>query len=94
MNEQNKIVGFGGRVLDNSNPKYINSPESNIFKKRNLLFNLNNSKTNIRKKNNILICEGYMDVISLYNKNIKTAVAPLGTALNRYTIITFLEICK
>ena len=81
LNEQNKIVGFGGRVLDNSNPKYINSPESNFFKKRNLLFNLNNSKTNIRKKNNMLICEGYMDVISLHNKNIKTAVAPLGTAL-------------
>ncbi len=80
-NEQNKIVGFGGRVLDNSNPKYINSPESNIFKKRNLLFNLNNSKQNIRSKNNMLICEGYMDVISLYENNIKTAVAPLGTAL-------------
>ena len=71
MNEQNKIVGFGGRVLDNSNPKYINSPESNFFKKRNLLFNLNNSKTNIRKKNNILICEGYMDVISLHKKILK-----------------------
>ena len=81
LNEQNRIVGFGGRVLDNSNPKYINSPESDFFKKRNLLFNLNNTKTNIRKKNNMLICEGYMDVISLHNNNIKTAVAPLGTAL-------------
>ena len=81
LSEQNRIVGFGGRVLDNSNPKYINSPESDFFKKRNLLFNLNNTKTNIRKKNNMLICEGYMDVISLHNNNIKTAVAPLGTAL-------------
>ena len=80
-NEQNKIVGFGGRVLDNSMPKYINSPESFFFKKRGILYNLNQAKQNIRSKKNILICEGYMDVISLYEKNIKTAVAPLCTAL-------------
>ena len=80
-NENGKIVGFGGRVLDNSNPKYINSPESEFFKKRNILYNLFNAKQNIRSKKNMLICEGYMDVISLYDKNIKTAVAPLGTSL-------------
>ena len=79
-NEGGKIVGFGGRVLDNSNPKYINSPESKFFKKRNLLYNLNHAKNNIRKKNNMLICEGYMDVIALFENNIKTAVAPLGTS--------------
>jgi len=80
-NEYGKIVGFGGRVLDNSNPKYINSPESSFFKKRNILYNLFNAKQTIRSKKNMLICEGYMDVISLYDKNIKTAVAPLGTSL-------------
>ncbi len=80
-NEYGKIVGFGGRVLDNSNPKYINSPESEFFKKRNILYNLYNAKQIIRLKKNMLICEGYMDVISLYDKNIKTAVAPLGTSL-------------
>ncbi len=80
-NEYGKIVGFGGRVLDNSNPKYINSPESEFFKKRNILYNLFNAKQTIRSKKNMLICEGYMDVISLYDKNIKTAVAPLGTSL-------------
>ncbi len=80
-NEYGKIVGFGGRVLDNSNPKYINSPESEFFKKRNILYNIYNSKQIIRSKKNMLICEGYMDVISLYDKNIKTAVAPLGTSL-------------
>ncbi len=80
-NEQNKIIGFGGRVLDNTNPKYINSPESFFFKKRSILYNLNQAKKNIRLKKNILICEGYMDVISLHEKKIKTAVAPLGTAL-------------
>ncbi len=86
-NEQNKIVGFGGRVLDNSNPKYINSPDSYFFKKRNLLYNLNQAKKNIRSKKNILICEGYMDVISLYENNIKTAVAPLGTALTETQLL-------
>ncbi len=80
FNEQNKVIGFGGRVLDNSNPKYINSPESRFFKKRNILYNLNEAKKNIRTKKNMLICEGYMDVISLYENNITTAVAPLGTS--------------
>ena len=80
-NDNNYIVGFGGRSLDNSNPKYINSPESNFFQKRNLLYNLANAKLVARKKNNILICEGYMDVISLYQNGIKSVVSPLGTAL-------------
>ena len=87
FNEQNKIVGFGGRVLDNSNPKYINSPESYFFKKRSILYNLNFAKKSIRSKKNILICEGYMDVISLYENNIKTAVAPLGTALTESQLL-------
>ncbi len=81
FNQYNKILGFGGRVLDNKNPKYINSPESDFFKKRNILYNLNNAKQNIRSKNNMLICEGYMDVVSLHENKIQTAVAPLGTAL-------------
>ena len=86
-NEQNKIVGFGGRVLDNSNPKYINSPESHFFKKRSLLYNLNNAKHTIRSKKNMLMCEGYMDVISLYENNIRTAVAPLGTSLTENQLL-------
>ncbi|MDC0233118.1 toprim domain-containing protein, partial [Pelagibacteraceae bacterium] len=79
-NINGKVVGFGGRVLDNSNPKYINSPESNYFKKRDMLYNLNLAKDSARKKKNLLICEGYMDVISLYQNNIKSVVAPLGTS--------------
>ena len=57
-NTNGKVVGFGGRVLDNSNPKYINSPESDFFKKRYILYNLNNAKLSIRSKNNMLVCEG------------------------------------
>ncbi len=79
-NLQGKVVGFGGRVLDDSNPKYINSPESSFFQKRYLLYNLESAKVVARKKNNLLICEGYMDVISLYQSGIKSVVAPLGTA--------------
>ena len=80
-NNQGHIVGFGGRALDNSNPKYINSPESEIFQKRFLLYNLDLAKNTARKKNNLLICEGYMDVISLYQNGIHSVVAPLGTAI-------------
>ena len=66
--------------MNNSNPKYINSPESNYFKKRDILYNLNLAKNSARQKKNLLICEGYMDVISLFQNNIKSVVAPLGTA--------------
>ncbi len=79
-NINGKVVGFGGRVLNESNPKYINSPESNYFKKRAMLYNLNLAKDSARQKKNLLICEGYMDVISLYQNNIKSVVAPLGTS--------------
>lgn len=82
-NINGKVVGFGGRVLDDSNPKYINSPESNYFKKRNMLYNLNLAKNSAREKKNLLICEGYMDVISLYQNNIKSVVAPLGTSFTQ-----------
>ena len=79
-NLQGRVVGFGGRVVDNSNPKYINSPESFFFQKRYLLYNLKSAKETARKKKNLLICEGYMDVITLYQYGIKSIVAPLGTA--------------
>ncbi len=82
-NINGKVVGFGGRVLDESNPKYINSPESNFFKKRSMLYNLNLAKTSARSKKNLLICEGYMDVISLYQNNVKSVVAPLGTSFTQ-----------
>ena len=86
LNIQGRVVGFGGRALDDSNPKYINSPESKIFQKRYLLYNLNLARNNARKKNNLLICEGYMDVISLYQNGIESVVAPLGTALTENQI--------
>ena len=74
-----RVIAFGGRVLDDSKPKYINSPENVVYSKGRNLFGLNVAKKGDLKK--ILIVEGYMDVISLHQRGITNVVAPLGTAL-------------
>lgn len=76
-----KVVGFGGRVLDDSVPKYLNSVDSPVFNKSRILYNLNNAKDVLKKEGKIILVEGYMDVISLYQAGIMNAVASLGTAL-------------
>lgn len=79
---RNRVIAFGGRVLDDSKPKYINSPENIVYSKGRNLFGLNvarNGITGILKR--ILIVEGYMDAISLYQRGITNVVASLGTAL-------------
>ncbi|MGO1470450.1 MAG: DNA primase, partial [Tissierella sp.] len=80
INRRNKVIGFGGRVIDDSMPKYLNSKESLIFNKGNNLYGLNLVKKYSDKKRIILV-EGYMDVIALFSKGINYAVASLGTAL-------------
>ncbi len=74
-----KVIAFGGRVLDDSKPKYINSPENIVYSKGRHLFGLNVAKKYSEKR--ILIVEGYMDVISLHQRGITNVVAALGTAL-------------
>ena len=74
-----KVIAFGGRVLDDSKPKYINSPENIVYSKGRHLFGLNVAKKDSGKK--ILIVEGYMDVISLHQRGITNVVGALGTAL-------------
>ena len=76
-----KVIAFGGRVLDDSKPKYINSPENVVYSKGRHLFGLNVAKKSDTKK--LLIVEGYMDVISLHQRGITNVVAPLGTALTQ-----------
>ena len=76
-----RVIAFGGRVLDDSKPKYINSPENVVYSKGRHLFGLNVAKKVDLKR--ILIVEGYMDVISLHQRGIKNVVAPLGTALTQ-----------
>ena len=76
---RNRVIAFGGRVLDDSKPKYINSPENIVYSKGRHLFGLNVAKKGNLKK--IIIVEGYMDAISLHQRGITNAVASLGTAL-------------
>ncbi|WP_207751697.1 DNA primase [Clostridium rhizosphaerae] len=78
-----KVIGFGGRVLDDSKPKYLNSPETNIFKKGTNLYGLNFAIKNLKEKM-IIIVEGYMDCISLHQYGVTNVVASLGTALTTY----------
>ena len=76
-----RVIAFGGRVLDDSKPKYINSPENIVYSKGRHLFGLNVAKKSDVKK--ILIVEGYMDVISLHQRGVKNVVASLGTAMTQ-----------
>lgn len=73
------VIAFGGRVLDDSKPKYLNSPETPVFDKRKNLFGLNIAKKSNSKK--LILVEGYMDVISLHQHGANTAIASLGTSL-------------
>jgi DNA primase len=81
FNIMGKIIGFGGRVLDDVLPKYINSCESSIYSKSNSLYGINIAKDYIRKKGFSIIVEGYFDLISLHKYGFKNSVATLGTAL-------------
>ncbi|MCB4205156.1 DNA primase [Deferribacterales bacterium Es71-Z0220] len=82
-NESGKVVGFSGRSLDGTMPKYVNSPESKFFKKRELLYNLNLAKQYIKEKNQSIIVEGFFDVIRLYKHGFKNVVSPMGTSFTK-----------
>lgn len=75
-----EVVGFGGRIMDKGEPKYLNTPESPIFEKKRVLYNLHAARNAIRQGRAVVV-EGYMDVISLANAGFPSAVATLGTAL-------------
>ena len=86
LDMQGRVVAFGGRSLDGQEPKYLNSPESEVFEKGKMLFAFEKASNNIRKSDKALIVEGYFDVISLHSKGITNSVASLGTALNKFQI--------
>ena len=79
MDVNGRVIGFGGRVMGDGKPKYLNSPETKVFDKSRNLYGLNVART--ARKRNILVCEGYMDVISMHQAGFTNAVASLGTAL-------------
>lgn len=76
-----RLVGFGGRVLDDSKPKYLNTPETDIFKKSELLYGFNIARNLAQSSHEIVVVEGYMDVIAMHQWGFKQAVATLGTSL-------------
>ena len=78
MDANNRVIGFGGRVMGDGEPKYLNSPETEVFDKSRNLYGLNRARTS--RKSYFLICEGYMDVIALHQAGFNNAVASLGTA--------------
>lgn len=78
---KNRPIAFGGRIMGDGQPKYLNSPETLLFKKGNVLYNENNARSLAFKTGKVVVSEGYMDVIALDSAGIKVGVAPLGTAL-------------
>ena len=89
-NAQGRIVGYSGRTYRNQEPKYLNSPETPIFQKRRLLYNLDYARKRIRKNDEVILLEGFMDVIKSDAAGLKHVVASMGTALSQEHI-TFLK---
>jgi DNA primase len=79
-NHKGQVIGFGGRILDQGEPKYLNSPETPLFSKGNTLYGLFEARQAIRAQEYVLVCEGYMDVVALAQLGFPNAVATLGTA--------------
>ncbi len=87
------VVGFGGRILGEGEPKYLNSPESPIFNKRRLLYDLHHARPAIAKSGRALLVEGYMDALALYLRGVDNVVATLGTALSEENVQAVKRYC-
>jgi len=90
---QGRVIGFGGRSLDGSEPKYLNSPETEVFSKGSHLFALDRAADPIRRADQAVVVEGYFDAIALHAAGINQAVAALGTALSRQQITQLCRCC-
>ncbi len=90
---QGRVIGFGGRSLDGAEPKYLNSPETEVFEKGKHLFGLDRASAAIRKDDQAVVVEGYFDVIALHAAGITNAVASLGTALSSQQITQLCRCC-
>ncbi|OAJ72886.1 DNA primase [Brevibacillus sp. SKDU10] len=80
QDSQGEVIGFGGRSIDGSEPKYLNSPETLLFNKSRTIFNLHRARSQIRKRNQAILFEGYADVIAAWQAGISNGIATLGTA--------------
>lgn len=92
--KKGRIVAFGGRILGDGQPKYLNSPDTALFNKGYTLYGLNWAIESARDQSEILVAEGYMDVIALAQAGFKNAVAPLGTALTEAQIESLWRVCE
>lgn len=81
FDRNSRVIAFGGRIVGDANPKYLNSPESDVFKKRNVLYGLDIARDHIRENDRAIVVEGYLDVIGCHQAGFKNVIAPLGTAL-------------
>ena len=94
MSSDSTVIALGGRIIGEGSPKYLNSPESDIFQKRIVLYGLNNAKNAIRQLNRAIVVEGYLDVIGCHQNSIQNVVAPLGTALTEQHIRQLSRYCS
>ena len=84
FNHRGEVIAFGGRVLGEGQPKYLNSPETPLFSKSRILYGLNFAGPSIRKEDFVILLEGYMDVIGAHQAGVENCVAPLGTSFTPY----------
>jgi len=95
FDRSSNVIAFGARaILDTDHPKYLNSPESEIYKKRNVLYGLNFAQNSIRELDRAIVVEGYLDVIGCYQAGITNVVAPLGTALTESHVKILSQLCN
>ncbi|MEK7282077.1 MAG: DNA primase [Chloroflexota bacterium] len=92
-NAQGKIAGFGGRTLDEASPRYLNSPASPVFNKNSLLYGLYEAKEAIRKEDQTILVEGYIDVVIAHQHGFKNVVATMGTALTEKQFLSLKKLC-
>jgi DNA primase len=93
VNVRGQVIGFGGRVLDKGEPKYLNSPETTLFEKGHELYGLYQAQKAIRAHQRVIVVEGYMDVVALAQHGVEYAVATLGTATTPYHVQKLLRLC-
>ena len=94
IDQYGNIAGFGGRVTGDGEPKYLNSPESQIYRKRTILYGYNLAKQEIAQMKRAIIVEGYLDVIGCHQSGIRNVVAPLGTALTEEQVRLLARQCE
>src|SRR5699024_4746259 len=93
-NAAGQVIAFSGRLLQKNDqqPKYLNSPETEIFNKRDVLFNFDKAKNSVRTEKSLILFEGFMDVLAAYRAGVKNGVASMGTSLTEQQVYTLARV--